>query len=205
MSAKAGGRASRTAKHHDQPLKYVRFDGLRKAAEFSLQETVNKLTLDKLVECYPEVDRATLADFQQQITDMWTSKALDEFQGIYEEKDLEQRLNELDEIVYESQQRQTRKDAAFEIHRLAPHEIVENRLINLKQRSIDVLATKLASLKSENSALVSQIKQLHNESVDNFRSVETSIGQLESLDQMRDQLSDERFEQLLKYITEKCF
>ncbi|KAG7694493.1 hypothetical protein KL930_003812 [Ogataea haglerorum] len=205
MSTRGTRKSRKTAKEPAENLKYVRFDGLRKAAEFSLQETVSKFDIEKLVECYPGVDRETLTDFHHQITEMWTSKALDEFQGIYLEKDLEQKLNELDEIIFESRQRQLRNDPPFLIHRLSAEDIVQTKLLDVKQQSISKLSDKLELLRQENNALMSQVKQMHDESAQNFQAMEQSISHLEELDRMKDQLSDERFKQLLKYITEKCF
>ncbi|KAH3659241.1 hypothetical protein OGATHE_006125 [Ogataea polymorpha] len=205
MSTRSNRNSRKTATEPPETLKYVRFDGLRKAAEFALQETVNKFNVEKLVECYPGVDRETLTDFHQQITEMWTSKALDEFQGIFLEKDLEQKLNELDEIIFESRQRQQRNEPPFLIHRLSAGEIVQTKLADAKRRSISTLSDKLELLRQENDALLSQVRQMHDESAQNFQAVEQSVLHLEELDRMRDQLSDERFKQLLKYITEKCF
>ncbi|QPG74512.1 hypothetical protein FOA43_001842 [Brettanomyces nanus] len=181
----------------DNNTEFVRYDGFRKAVNFSLEATLNKFTLDKLQECYPMIDAEVLEFVRRQIVELWKEKAETECEKIYRDRQIKEKLNELDMIVVDARDRQVKNDKnVIHLDKVKPEQIVESRLIELKERSIKNMDGKLYELKKEYGSLMDELKGLTSATSQEAEKVERVIRELEGLH--GEVIGDEQFEDLLK-------
>lgn len=174
---------------------YVKFDGFQKAVKFSMESVLKRLTLDTLKECYPQVDSAALENIRRQIIDAWRAKAAAEFAKVYEERELQQRLDELDEVINDAKLRQKRGEPGIKPGKKTVHELNEAKVISLKEEAVERLKAKVDEIKLQNDKLAEELGGIRDQVGKNYEDTEVIFGEL---DQLGDEvLKDEEFEQLL--------
>ncbi|VEU22092.1 DEKNAAC103075 [Brettanomyces naardenensis] len=199
-----GSTSAEEEEESPQGPRYVRYGGLRKVVDYSLDTTLKQFTLEKLKECYPMIDASVLEFVRRQIVDLWRSTAESEFDKIYDDRQLEKSLNELDEIVYEAERRKEKdKDDVLHLEQLKPEQIVQSRLVDLKKESISRLDGKLDELREDYDALMKQLEGLSGQATKNVGDVETIFKELDLLNEDKDKISDEKFESLIEYVADE--
>lgn len=125
-----------------------------------------------------------------------------EFQKIFLERELKQKLDKLDEVVLESEKRfavDDERSQHIDFISLIPSERVQLDAIPEKERVRSYLAKQLEEVKSANAKLREEIKG-YKEEIDNdlvkYYAVQKD---LETLDKMDEEAEDEQFRQVMKW------
>lgn len=164
----------------------VRFERLRLVARRALEELIKKsLSIEQVNTCFPTLVSSedgviSLESALSQMSGFWHSNSLDEFDLIYKEKDMESKLNELDNII---QQSQDRKDSGAEpsnIDQLSPLEIVDSTIISKSKDVLDNLQMIYDQLCTENLYLYKEFSEMVNDAKDIDNSIQANIEQLKS-------------------------
>lgn len=164
----------------------VRFERLRLVARRALEELIKKsLSIEQVNTCFPTLVSSedgviSLESALSQMSGFWHSNSLDEFDLIYKEKDMESKLNELDNII---QQSQDRKDSGAEpsnIDQLSPLEIVDSTIISKSKDVLDNLQMIYDQLCTENLDLYKEFSEMVNDAKDIDNSIQANIEQLKS-------------------------
>lgn len=81
----------------------------------ALEESQKVLTDENVYSCYPNLvctpNGKDLVDkVKQQLIDSWRDNTVKEFRSIFEERDIENKLNELDDLIAKAQERKNNGD-----------------------------------------------------------------------------------------------
>ncbi|GAX70497.1 MIND complex subunit [Saccharomyces cerevisiae] len=94
----------------------IRYIRLKQVFNRALDQSISKLqSWDKVSSCFPQYVNSkqgaiNVANCQRQLTEFWTELCQREFKEIMEERNVEQKLNELDELILEAKERYTDRD-----------------------------------------------------------------------------------------------
>lgn len=181
-------------------VEYVRFSGLEKAAEFALSETLRKLTLQRMEECYPDIEPEVLEYIRKQTIEVWRKKAEAECGQIYTERDLKSKLDALDEIVSDARDRQSRRDPdVLHMDRVKPEEVVQSQLIALKEQAIRKSTKSLNSLRYHKKILLRELGRVSQGVEEGCEELDGVVGELGDLNSSQNEPDDGQFEKLIEY------
>lgn len=95
---------------------HIRFSRLEQVCSKALEESQKVLTDENLQACYPSIastqqGRLLIQTIKQQLEESWSNNTHNEFSSIFQERQIEQKLNELDDLIALAQQR---KDSGVE-------------------------------------------------------------------------------------------
>ncbi|KAF3989180.1 hypothetical protein FT663_03627 [Candidozyma haemuli var. vulneris] len=143
----------------------IRFNKLRRVTEKAVEQTVKKSLQPETIEkCFPVISemkggKSALETARKQILQYFQSTSEKQFQYIFEQNDIERKLDELDEII---QAAQARRDSGTEeplfIEKLTPQQLIDARVGASKAETV----TKLQLIYDQ---LLLDNKQLHEEIV----------------------------------------
>jgi kinetochore protein NNF1 len=161
---------------------HIRFQRLKQVCSKALEESQKVLTDENLHACYPTISstkdgRRLIQTIKQQMIESWTANTKREFTSIFEERDIEAKLDELDELIAQAQDRMDTgtepqlpyalryylslehyTNITASIDRLSPVNIVSSHLLPLKESNLRSLEDQLDSLKSQNTDLFKQLQ-----------------------------------------------
>lgn len=187
---------------------HIRFEALHSALSYALQKTLSKLTLKTFVSCYPAIDRSSLEYVRQQIIKSWQTRAELEFQKIFAERNLKEKLDNLDDVISNGKRRkelfinETKHDdynPNVNIGSLSPSELAKTYIITEKEKSLEILKSELANIKHTNEELLSKMQELRNEinnDIDDFKYI---IDDLKTLDDIDDDAEENSFKDIIKW------
>ncbi|CAN6637947.1 kinetochore-associated protein Nnf1p [Trichomonascus vanleenenianus] len=145
-------------------MESIRYDRLNQISARSLEESVKFLTYERLATCYPTVasttkGRQVLEQARNQIAEHWKVTALKEFDAIYDERKIKEKMVELDTLISQARERQASEspepqDQPVNLEQLTPDHIVNAHLGLIKEQQIAELEKELASLREENRQLL---------------------------------------------------
>lgn len=159
--------------------KPVRFEAFHSALSYALQKTLSKLTLKLFVSCFPTTDHASLDYVRKEIIKLWQSKAESEFQKIFEERNLKQKLDELDSIVNRAEQRKRDPNSeAVNVTTLSPHELIAARSMSERKSLLQKLEAQLESLKNSNDKLQKEVDSNKQSLLDDLNDCQNFIDTL---------------------------
>ncbi|SCU83918.1 LAMI_0C05336g1_1 [Lachancea mirantina] len=146
----------------------IRFKRLNQVWNRALQQSVHKIqNWDKIVSCFPayastEVGSSNLANCQKQAVEFWMQLCRYEFEEICRERDVETKLNDLDDLVDRAKTtlQSTDKDTPrICIDQLDPHELVDGNLNWIRRRSLDELSDRILKLEAVNETLTQELQE----------------------------------------------
>lgn len=167
----------------------IRYERLRMVCTRALEESIKKsLDLEQIKKCYPTIasteDGVRILEVaRSQIVEFWFNNSIKEFDLIFKERDLEVKLNALDEIVHLAKARSLQKDIdPIEIDKLTPREIIEaNKQYQQTEtvNSLNLIYNQLCADNLENfnqlSGIFKQSEQLKSEIYSNATSLNKEI------------------------------
>lgn len=196
----------------ERESEYVRFDALHSALSYALQKTLSKLSLKVLISCYPEIDKTSLEYVRKQIIKSWKTKAESEFQKIFNEKDLENKLNLLDEVIKNAETSKTSLEydnnsnsddskiiGKVDLSALNPSELTKIFIISEKQKTEDDLKDQLKEITESNKKLLEKLSQLRQDIKTDFEEFEPVINELEILDNLVEEEEDKSFRDMVDW------
>lgn len=149
----------------------IRYERLKLVCKKALEQSIKKsLSIDQIKTCYPtiastEEGQKSLEIARSQIIKFWHNNSTKEFDLIFKERNIETKLNELDEIIQRAQERKLEgNEAPVQVDRLSPSDLIESSLSGTKKESIESLTMIYNQLCLDNMELYGQLNSLCEES-----------------------------------------
>lgn len=159
----------------------VRYERLRLVCKKALEQLIKKgLDMDRLVECFPEVAKtqkglSQLQTARAQIVKFWYTSSMAEFDLIFKARDMENKLNELDEIIQLGYHRmETSSEPPVMICDLSPEQILE-ATARSDQNLIHALNLIYDQLLLDNKQLVDEISNVTKQALDVKSDIDKSV------------------------------
>lgn len=162
----------------------VRFERLRLVARKALEQLIKKsLTMEQVKTCFPTLVTSqdgvrSLELALSQMSGFWHANSLDEFDLIYKEKDIESKLDELDDIIHNAQRAKDSGKEPSNIDQLSPLEIVDSTIVSNSKNVLDSLQMIYDQFCLDNSELYTELSELTKESTRINNSIKSGIEQL---------------------------
>lgn len=165
--------------------KPIRFEAFHSALSFALQKTLSKLTLKSFISCFPTTDHASIDYVRKEIIKLWQSKAESEFQKIFEERNLKQKLDELDLIVERAELRQHVPDSeSVNVITLSPHELIKAHSMKEKKNLLHRLESELEDLKKSNDEIQKLVDEEKQSLLNDLAACQVFINDLQLIDEI---------------------
>lgn len=195
----------------DTRTQKIRYERLRLVCQKALEQSIKKsLSMEQIRKCYPTISLSregerSLEIARSQIVKFWHNNSMKEFDLIFKERDIETKLNELDEIVQKAQERKAKGDEApIEADKLSPTELIEGTIYHDKKKTLDTLGMIYKQLRSENESLYKELEELGQRSSKIRLDVEGSISRLKnSVQGLKEENSDIRLDELLSCVSQE--
>lgn len=177
---------STTNTKNDDAVEKVRFERLRLVARRALEELIKKsLSIEQMSTCFPTLVNSedgliSLESALSQMSGFWHSNSLDEFDLIYKEKDMESKLDELDEIIQHAQDKKEAGEKPTNIDQLSPLELVDSTIISNSNVVLDNLQMIYDQLCAENFDLHKDFSDMVTGANDIIDSIQTSMDQIKN-------------------------
>lgn len=149
----------------------IRYQRLNQVVKKALEQTIKKtFAMEQLSKAFPTIasipeGKRSLESARAQIVDFCYSISMKEFMLIFEESDVENKLNQLDEIIHTAQKRrQEGSSASVHFDRLAATEIMNASLVPAKKSAMESLTLIYNQLKADNDAFAAELRQICEES-----------------------------------------
>ncbi|CAI1522749.1 hypothetical protein SEUBUCD646_0J03040 [Saccharomyces eubayanus] len=149
----------------------IRYIRLKQVFNRALDQSISKLqSWDKVSSCFPQYVNTkqgaiNVANCQRQLTEFWTELCQREFKEIIEERDVEQKLNELDELIAEAKDRYmggglNDGDERPAIDELSSKELVECHVYSQRIHAVQEIDERLAKVNEMNDQLARELDDL---------------------------------------------
>ncbi|EMG48990.1 NNF1 Kinetochore-associated protein NNF1 [Candida maltosa Xu316] len=162
----------------------IRFRKLRLASRKALEQSIKSaLNVKQLRTCFPTLVQTeegihSLEIALSQMSAFWYTRSLEEFDLIYNEKDLEVKLNELDGIVRKAQELKENGGEPLNIDQLSPREIIDSTINTKNKNVLDNLEMIYDQLCLDNNELLDELAELKNECTEIGNSIISTTAQL---------------------------
>lgn len=194
----------------DNRTQKIRYERLKLVCQKALEQSIKKsLSMEQIKKCYPTISLSkegerSLEIARSQIVKFWHTNSMKEFDLIFKERDIENKLNELDEIVQKAQERKTKGDEApIEADKLSPTELIEGTIYHDKKKTLVTLEMIYKQLRSENEDLYKELEELGQRSSKIRTDVEGSISRLKnSVKSLKEEDSDIRLDELVSCVSQ---
>lgn len=191
------------------PYKKVRFERLQEVLKLAVDQTVKRLMEpEDFKRCFPRIATTEGAEeifelARTRVAQYFNKTCVDQFNHIFHERDIKQRLDDLDEIIYLAQERKATK-SGDQLHtdELSPEEIINTAVTKLKLLAIEKLQSIYDQLCQDNNELYNQLKE-HTETCENLKNEVISL--VDSLQSGIDEIKRINFEVLLEKLAEEVF
>lgn len=189
-------------------LTRVRYERLNLVVQKALEQTINKsLNIDQMTKCFPNIAKTNdglknLQIARKQMRSYINDTSLKEFALIFAEQDIENKLNELDDIIQSAHQRkQSNEEIPIEIDRLSASEIIEANLIQSRQEVIRNLSMIHNQLCVDNLDLFKQLESKCSESESIKKDIRSLIDSFTTgIDDLRQDSINDKINDLIKEV-----
>lgn len=186
-----------------------RFDRLHEVFRLAVLQTFKRLMEpDRFASCFSEIaskegGEASLEVARQQAAEYFVSTSLRQFEHTCDERNVELRLNELEEIIASAQTRMaTNSGPQIHVDRLSASQIVNSAVSQSKYESVEKLSQIYNQLCLDNAALYQELKE-HAEECENLKNGVISL--VDALQKGIDELRGLSFDEVHKKLTEEVF
>ena len=194
----------------EQELNKIRYERLKLVSKKALEQTIKKsLAIKQISECYPNISSSeeglrSLQIARAQIIDFWYRTSMREFDVIFKERDIERKLDELDEIIDSAQARKREgREDPIEMDRLDPERLIESSVFGSKKATYESLKMIYCQLQKDNVELYQQFDKLYEESNSAHEQTRAMVEQLKkNSESVNDESFSVRIEDLVDKITE---
>ncbi|ODV84506.1 hypothetical protein CANARDRAFT_213392 [[Candida] arabinofermentans NRRL YB-2248] len=186
-------------------MTHIRFDGFDKAANYATLQTIKQLSLSTFKSCYPFINTDTLQELNNQLITFMKSKSIEQFNLIYEERNLKLKLDELDDLIHDGESRMINgngggdggDDDSIFINSLNSNQLIQFKLLKLKENAVDELHDKLNNIITEKHKLINELNSLIDKTNNDLNSIDlTRLIQLSEIQT----INDDEFDKLIDYI-----
>lgn len=175
------GDTQNASSQHTQRVKPLqpsaRYRRLVTSSSTALAHAVKSLTYKRVAACYPSIAKTqagqdALREALKQICKAWQDSVQTEFDAIFEERHLHEKLAQLDQLVKEAKLRMnSNTELPIHVDRLTPDQIIKSHLRETKLARIKKLKQLAETVKKENDVYRQKIK-------DNTEQVHASLDKL---------------------------
>ncbi|AET41027.1 MIND complex subunit NNF1 Ecym_7179 [Eremothecium cymbalariae DBVPG len=154
----------------------IRFKRLNQVCDKALSQSIAKLqNWDKLSSCYPSYISTregynNLKTCQTQVCEFWSQLCKQEFQAIFEERNAQAKLDELDDLMLKAKLRSKSSNDdnlnRIKVEELSPEQLILGNIESCKWMSVKKLDDRAKTLESMNSELKDELSRL-NEAIKN--------------------------------------
>lgn len=175
----------------------IRYKLLVKVIDKALQTSIECLSEKNLAECYPSF--ATKAGLKhlnnsiKQINNFFLKNCEKEVQAIFKEKNIKEKLIQLDRYIEAAQEAQEKGNEEDKIHieSLSRPYLIEYNIYAANSARLSQLEATLTELHLENEELVRELKEENQDNETLLRDVEGSIRDMQALkNALRDDLGE---------------
>lgn len=189
----------------------IRFDRLNQVAKKAVEQTIKKLLMpEQLEKCFPSIAEMeggpeALEMARKQIQKYFHNTCFKQFEHIFENRDIRNKLDELDEIIARAQHA---KDSApaksrVSVDKLTPQQLIEATVLLTRRDSIKKLTMIYEQLVLDNKQLFEELRSLAKELDGVKQDVVGSIAALQSgIDEMKLLSLDQQMEVLMEQVME---
>lgn len=182
----------------------IRYHRLTQISKRALQESFKHFTYEKLASCYPNIastpgGKHALEQALLQITKFFQDTALQEFEAIYEERNVQRLMSELDVLIEEARRRQlAQKDASktgiapenapVNLDQLTPEAIIQAHLLPLQKAEEARLKEELAELKRDNQLMLTSLINGNQRAMALLENLSKAVTDLKATNKNTDQM-----------------
>ncbi|RDW24385.1 Nnf1-domain-containing protein [Yarrowia lipolytica] len=162
----------------------ARYRRLVTSSSTALAHAVKSLTYKRVAACYPSIAKTpagqeALREALKQICKAWTDSVQTEFDAIFDERHLPEKLAQLDQLVKDARLRMnSNTDLPIHVDRLTPDQIIKSHLRETKLARIKKLKQLAQTVKKENDEYRQKIKENNDQvhtSLDKLHKVTSDI------------------------------
>lgn len=170
----------------NEEFKKIRYNRLVQVCNKALGESIKKLQgWDKIQDCfagYAQTNTGTenLRICQEQVIKLWTNLCKVEFEAIFHERSVEEKLNQLDELIEKSKSHHssiTTSDGP-KVDELTPAQLLEGNIEGAKLKTLEKLDDRLRTISNKNNELENMLKELNNKVFDELDSIQQVFDEL---------------------------
>ncbi|QBM86500.1 kinetochore protein NNF1 [Metschnikowia aff. pulcherrima] len=186
----------------------VRYDRLNQVVKKAVEHTIKTLLMpDQVQKCFPAISSMeggaeALETARKQIQKYFHGTCLKQVDHIFTERDVEQKLNELDEIIQLAQRARaegTRKQIQVDL--LTPEQLIQAGLGGVQDDTEKKLTMIYEQLRLDNLQIYLDLRALAEESKTVLSSIILLIEDLAGeVDDLRNEQTDEQLEFLLDHL-----
>ncbi|CDO94350.1 unnamed protein product [Kluyveromyces dobzhanskii CBS 2104] len=150
---------------------HIRFHRLVQVCNKALEESIRKLqSWDKIRDCFPSYAETrdgaeNLTVCQQQVIKLWSNLSKVEFDAIFHERSIQEKLDQLDGLIDDAKCRIPPSQTAKlrKIDDLKPQELIEGNLQGAKLSTLRKIDDKIKSMTEINQTLEVELKTLNDD------------------------------------------
>ncbi|GBC05070.1 hypothetical protein RclHR1_06000004 [Rhizophagus clarus] len=131
---------------------------VKQMLENCLGETLNNFSYEKVAQCYPTLAKEQPERLKQalsQVKDFLKTNTEEEFEAILEQRNILEKLNELDDIIAKAKKRQKDRQPMVNID---PKTIIRAKTLPIKFEEKKNLEREFLKINQENESLMSEIR-----------------------------------------------
>lgn len=150
----------------------IRYTRLNQVCTKALQQSINRVDKwEKLSSCFPdyastEEGAANLKNCQKQVVNFWKELCKREFGEIFKERDIEVKLNDLDQLIHEAKVKVKAGELISDgppIDKVTPERLITGNIHDLRQRALKELNIRLETIDQMNTRLREEIEELNKQ------------------------------------------
>lgn len=195
----------------DQGQDKIRYERLRVVCIKALQESIKKsLSSEQIRKCYPTLASSeegvkSLEIARTQIIDFWLNSSITEFDQIFKERDIKNKLDTLDDIIELAKARSLNKSVPpVYLNKLTPKDIITANKNFKKNEALESLNLIYKQLNAENAQLFDRLKTLADQSKQVKDDIIAHVASLnKELDLLKDDKTNIRINELLDTLVDE--
>lgn len=188
----------------------IRYDRLNQVMKKAVEQTIKKLLMpEQLQKCFPAISSIkggpeALETARKQIQKYFHSTCFKQFEHIFTTRDIERKLDELDEIIQSAQQRRDLgTEKPLEVDKLSAEQLIEARLGLCRDETVKKLQLICDQLVLDNQQLYEELKGLAEEGESVKTDILLLINEFSSgIDELKRQDFDAKLEDLSREVFE---
>lgn len=154
--------------HSAMETEKIRYDRLNQVVKKAVEQTIKRLLMpEQLEKCFPTISKMdggpeALEMARKQMQKYFHSTCFKQFEHILENRDIHRKLDELDEIIHDAQQRRdlSLAESDISVDTLTASQLIEATVALTRQDSVKKLTMIYDQLVLDNKQLFQELREL---------------------------------------------
>lgn len=154
--------------HSAMETEKIRYDRLNQVVKKAVEQTIKRLLMpEQLEKCFPTISKMdggpeALEMARKQMQKYFHSTCFKQFEHIFENRDIHRKLDELDEIIHDAQQRRdlSLAESDISVDTLTASQLIEATVALTRQDSVKKLTMIYDQLVLDNKQLFQELREL---------------------------------------------